>query len=175
METVAKKKQTKEDVEQELQLKENQIEQRIATLQEEVASVAPTIRDALFKHPIVSVGGALMAGLVVGLIFGGKKRRNVGFDADHRALVDRYLDAVADEARHRVVNGQDVDEAVYAALKDRVPLIVYETPGVENQQGLLRSVMNLVLYQVVPLGIQMGLDYLASDAEKAEAERPDES
>ena len=175
MEMEVKKKRTKEDVEKELQLKENQIEQRITALQEEVASVAPTIRDALFKHPLVSVGGALLAGLVVGLVFGGKKRRKAPFDADHRALVDHYLDAVMDEARQRVIDGQDVDEAVYAALKDRVPLIVYEAPAIEEQRGLMSSVMGLVLREVVPLGIQMGLAYLAPEAEQEKAAGPGES
>lgn len=170
METAIKKKPTIEAVEKELQLKESQIEQRISALQEEVASVAPTIRDALFKHPLVSVGGALLAGVVVGLIFGGTKRRKPHFDGDHRALVDHYLDAVAEEARQRVVNGQDVDEAIYAALQDRVPLIVYETPEPDGKQGLLGSVMGLVLRQVVPLGIQMGLEYLSPEAEREEAE-----
>ena len=175
METKIKKKLTKEAVEKELQLKENQIEQRISVLQQEVASVAPTIRDALFNHPLVSVGGALLAGLVVGLIAGGKKRRNAASGLSHRTLVDHYVDAVAEEARHRVVNGQDVDEAVYAALKDRVPLIVYETPQTEEKQRLINSVVSLVLRQVVPLGIKMGMNYLASVVENTEAEMPDES
>lgn len=170
METVAKKKRTKDDVAKELQLKESQIGQRLSVLQEEVATVAPTLRDAIFKHPLVSIGGALFAGLVVGLIFGGKKRRGDVFDTDaaHRALVDHYVDAVVEEAQHRVVDGQDVDEAVYAALKDRVPLIVYETPEAADQQGLFRSVVSQVLYQVVPLGIQMGLNYLARGSEEVE-------
>ena len=175
METEIKKKLTKEAVEKELQLKENQIEQRISVLQQEVASVAPTIRDALFNHPLVSIGGALLAGLVVGLIGGAKKRRNTASGLSHRALVDHYVDAVAEEARHRVVNGQDIDDAVYAALKDRVPLIVYETPQTEEKQGLINSVVSLVLRQVVPLGIKMGMNYLASVVENTEAEMPDES
>ncbi len=175
METKIEKTLTKEAVEKELQLKENQIEQRISTLQQEVASVAPTIRDALFNHPLVSVGGALLAGLVVGLIGGGKKRRNTASGVSHRTLVDHYVDAVAEEARHRVVNGQDVDEAVYAALKDRVPLIVYETPQTKEKQGLINSVVSLVLRQVVPLGVKMGMNYLVSVVENTQAERPDES
>jgi len=83
--------------------------------------------------------------------------------------VDHYVDAVVEEARHRVAKGQDVDEAVHAALKDRVPLIVYEVPQADKKQGLLGSVVRLVLGQVVPLGVQMGLDYLAGE-QKQEAE-----
>ncbi len=168
METDIKKKLTKDGVEKELQLKEDQIEHRLLALQEEVATVAPTIRDALLNHPLVSVGGALLAGLVVGLIFGGKKRWNDGFGAaaGHQALVDHYVDAVVEEARHRVAKGQDVDEAVHAALKDRVPLIVYEVPLADEKRGLLGSVVSLVLGKVVPLGIQMGLDYLAGDGKQ---------
>ena len=168
METDIKKKLTKDGVEKELQLKEDQIEQRLLALQEEVATVGPTIRKALLNHPLVSVGGALLAGLVVGLIFGGKKRRNDGFGAaaGHRALVDHYVDAVVEEARHRVAKGQDVDEAVHAALKDRVPLIVYEVPVADEKRGLLGSLVSLVLGKVVPLGIQMGLDYLAGEGKQ---------
>lgn len=169
MEPPVKKALTKDDVEQELQLKENQIEQRITALQEEVASVAPTLRDAIFNHPVVSVGGALLAGLVVGLIFGGKKRRRSAPGIDHHALVENYVDAVVEEARHRVLDGQSVDEAVQAALEDRVPLIVYESPDSGGKQGLLGTVTTLALRQVVPLAIQMGLQYLSPDAETGEA------
>ena len=167
METETEKKLTKEEVERALNTKKDQIEQRLALLQDEVSSVGPSIRDAVFNHPLVSVGGALLAGLVVGLLFGGKKRSKdrLGAGADHRALVDHYVGAVVDEARLRVAEGQDAAEAVRAALEERVPLIVYEVPDGAAKPGLIRTVMTLALRQLVPLGIQAGMDYLKGEDE----------
>ncbi len=165
METETKDTRTKEEVEQALNAKKNQIEQRLAALQEEVSTVAPSIRDAVFNHPLVSVGGALLAGLVVGLLFGGKKRRKdtFGAGANHRALVDHYVGAIVEEARHRMAEGEDAEEAVRAALHERVPLIVYEVPETSSKSSLTGTLMNLALRQLVPMGIQMGLDYLMED------------
>ena len=172
METETKKKRTKEDVERALNVKKDQIEQRLATLQEEVSTVGPSIRDAVFSHPLVSVGGALLAGLVVGLLFGGKKRPKHAFGAgaDHRALVDHYVGAIVEEARHRMADGQDAAEAVRAALHERVPLIVYEVPEASSKSSLTSQLMNLALRQLVPLGIKMGLDYLKTDTEQEEGD-----
>ena len=167
METETKKKRTRADLELALNEKKDQIEQRLASLQEEVTTVGPSIRKAVFEHPLVSVGGALLAGLVVGLIAGGKKRpkRNLGANADHRALVDYYVGAVVDEARHRVANGQDVDAAVREALHERVPLIVYEVPEGAQKAGVISQLMSLAMRQLVPLGIQMGMDLLKGENE----------
>ena len=172
METETKKKRTKEDLARELDKKREQIEQRLASLQEEVTSVGPSIRKAVFKHPLVGVGGALLAGLVVGLLVGGKRRskKAYGAGADHRALVDHYVGAVVDEARHRIMEGQDVDGAVRDALNERVPLIVYEVPEGDHKPGVVGQLMGLVLRQVVPLGIQMGVDLLKG----APGEQPSE-
>ena len=172
METKTKKKRTKEEVERELNLKRDQIGQRLAALQEEVATVAPSIRDAVFNHPLVSLGGALLAGLAVGLIFGGKKRPKDAFGAGagHRALVDYYVEAVAEEARHRVADGQDAGEAVRAALQERVPLIVYETPEAPKKSGAFSLLMNLALRQLVPVGVKMGLDYLTGEIDQQDGD-----
>lgn len=162
METETKDKRTKEDVERALNVKKDQIEQRLAALQEEVSTVGPSIQDAIFNHPLVSVGGALLAGLVVGLLFGGKKRKQDAFGAgaDHRALVDHYVGAVVEEARHRMAGGQDAEEAVRAALHERVPLIVYEVPEASSASSMTTLAKYFVLRQLVPLGIQMGLNFL---------------
>lgn len=166
--TKDKEQRTIADVERELNQKKDQIEQRLAALQEEVTTVGPSIRDAVFKHPLVSVGGALLAGLVVGLLAGGKKRPKDAFGAgaNHRALVDHYVGAIVEEARHRMADGQDADEAVRAALQERVPLIVYEVPEAAGRPGMVSQLMSLALRQLLPLGIQMGMQYLNGTLEE---------
>lgn len=170
--TKHKEQRTIADVERELDLKKDQIEQRLAALQEEVTTVGPSIRDAVFKHPLVSVGGALLAGLVVGLLAGGKRRPKDAYGAgtNHRALVDRYVGAIVEEARHRMADGQDADEAVRAALEERVPLIVYEVPEAAERPGLVSQLLGLALHQLLPLGIQMGMEYLRANGEEETGE-----
>jgi len=162
MELDAKKKRTRAEVEQELHLKEQQIEQRLAALQREVTTVGSSMRDAIFSHPLVGLGGALVAGVLVGLVFGGRKRPKdpLGAGARHRTLVDQYVDAVVGEARRRIKGGQDVGRALRAALQDRVPLIVYEVPESIEKRGILSHAWELALRQLLPVGIGMGLDYL---------------
>ena len=166
--TKEKEQRTIADVERELKQKKDQIEQRLEALQEEVSTVGPSIRDAVFKHPLVSVGGALLAGLLVGLMAGGKKRPKdaYGAKANHRALVDHYVGAIVEEARHRMAEGQDADEAVRAALQERVPLIVYEVPEAADRPGIVGQLMSLALRQLLPLGIQMGMEYLNAHTEE---------
>ena len=172
--TKDKEPRTIADVERELKQKKDQIEQRLEALQEEVSTVGPSLRDAVFKHPLVSVGGALLAGLLVGLIAGGKKRPKdaYGAKANHRALVDHYVGAIVEEARHRMADGQDADEAVRAALQERVPLIVYEVPDAASRPGIMRQLMSLALRQLLPLGIEMGMQYLNLNPEDEAKEGP---
>lgn len=155
----------KERVEQELLSRESQIKQGFSALQDEVTSVAPSIREAIFGHPLVSLGGALLAGVAVGLLFGGKKktRESYGAGADHRALVDHYVSAIVEEAREHAARGQDIGDAVQDALKDRVPLIVYEVPEQAERYGLMRYLVRMVLLQLVPVGIKVGMGFLAGE------------
>ena len=71
MATTSRTKDRKEAVERRLQMKTRHIEGHLEALQEEVTTIGPSIGKALFEHSLVSVGGALVAGLAVGLIFGG--------------------------------------------------------------------------------------------------------
>ena len=162
--TAAKKR---EEVERKLQSKTGEIEAGLAALQEEVSTLGPAVRNAILEHPLVSVGGALVAGLVVGLLVGGKKKATAGLDlsASHRALLDRYVDALVEEARYRMAHGQGAEEALRNALADRVPLIVYEASQNDEQRGLVRQLGRLLLRSVVGIGIRTGLDHLmrASD------------
>ncbi len=153
----------KEDVERQLREAAGQVEARVAALQEEVATIGPALRKALFEHPLFSVGGALLAGLAVGLLFGGRKRPAdpFGGQASHRALVEGYLDAVMAEARHRLAQGAEAGEAVREALADRVPLIVYEPGEAAGRSGsLLRQVLDVTLKTALGFGIKVGFDFL---------------
>jgi hypothetical protein len=179
MATTRRIEERKEAVERRLQMKNKHIEGHLEALQEEVTTIAPSIGKAIFEHPLVSVGGALVAGLAVGLIFGGRKRAkpDLTLKGTHRVLVERYLDALIKETRYRVAKGAEAGEAVHAALADRVPLIVYEGDS-EKRPGVLSQSFDMIVKTALGFGVKLALDYITSiidipelleDEEEAEA------
>lgn len=155
----------KERVEQELAEKSEQIERRLTALQDEVLDIGPSIGRAIFDHPLVSVGGMLLAGVVVGLIFGGRRKPSGGVEARRRELVERYIEALARETRARVARGDDAGQAVRKALKDRAPLIVYETPPEDlprARRSVPRQAADILLKTMLGMGVKMGVDVIAA-------------
>lgn len=175
MATTSRIEDRKEAVERRLQMKTQHIEGHLEALQDEVATIGPSIGKAIFEHPLVSVGGALVAGLVVGLIFGGSKRSKdpASLKDAHRALVERYLDILIRETRYRVAQGAEPGEAVRAALKDRVPLIVYESDQ-EKRPGVLSQTFDMIVKTALGFGVKLGLDYITSNLEIPELLDDDE-
>jgi hypothetical protein len=176
MATTSRIEDRKEAVERRLQMKTRHIEGHLEALQEEVTTIGPSIGKALFEHPLVSVGGALVAGLAVGLIFGGSNRRSkdpASLKGAHQALVERYLDALIREARYLVAKGAEPGEAMRTALKDRVPLIVYESDQSERP-GILAQTFDMIIKTALGFGVKIGLDYITSNMDLPDLLEDDE-
>jgi hypothetical protein len=115
-------KSSKADVESRLRQTAEAMSDRLASIQEEVSSTGVSIRDWIVRNPEKSVGGMLVAGLAVGLLFGGSRstrRRR------HEELIETYLDALREEVETAVDAGDEPGPALEKALRDRVPLVVY--------------------------------------------------
>jgi ElaB/YqjD/DUF883 family membrane-anchored ribosome-binding protein len=115
-------KPNKSDVESRLHQTAEAMSDRMASIQEEVASTGVSVRDWIVQNPLKSVGGMLAAGLAVGAFFGGSRSRR---RKEHAALIDTYLDALREEAETAVEEGEEPGPALEKALRDRVPLVVY--------------------------------------------------
>lgn len=149
-------KLTPDELKSEIAKKQQHIQMRLDSLQDEVLTLGDSAKRAVLDNPLVGVGGALAAGLLVGLIFG--KRKPFNAENRHRELVEHYLDAVADATQKAVVKGKQPGEAVRDALQDRTPLIVYETP--ENKSGILYKTLDLLLTTAVGFAVKTGFDHL---------------
>lgn len=125
-------KSSKADVESRLNQTAEAMSERMASIQEEVASTGVSVRDWIVQNPVKSVGGMLATGLAVGLLFGGRRSR---LRADHRELVDTYLDALRDEVETAVDEGDEPGPALEKALRDRVPLVVYSGDAGRGSDG----------------------------------------
>lgn len=140
---------TKAELEASLQSVTEQMNQRFDSLQGEITSSQEAVRETLAKNPLLSVGGAVVAGLAVGWLFGGSRRRRL--KKRHRQLTGAYLDAVRDEVRDAIGEGEDVETAVRGVLKERVPLVVYENRERTASSGFVREMLEMVARTAVSL------------------------
>lgn len=159
--------QSRAEVEAALQAKAQEIEADLEALQEEVCQLGRSFREALWNHPLVSVGGSLVAGLLVGWVLGGLGRRRrlrlSNLSKTHRALVSAYLEALVAEARKAVRRGRNPEQAIRKALEERVPLILVQENDNASEKGVLRSIGGAVL-GLVGSAVSVALSRVLADA-----------
>lgn len=152
------------EVEAALQAKAQEIEADLEALQEEVRQLGLSLREALWNHPLVSVGGSLVAGLLVGWVLGGVgRRRRQRLSKTHRALVSAYVEALVAEARKAMRRGRDPVQAIRKALEERVPLIIVQENDSASEKGVLRSIGGAVL-GLVGSAVSIALSRVLADA-----------
>ena len=146
------------DVQRALGEKSDQIEQHLTALRKEITNFAPPVRDALTRHPFLSVGGALVTGILVGILKGGARRRPTGRDD----VLDIYLAPVIKAMQEGMAEGLSPEEAIRSALKGRLPAPPAEAAG----DGLVRKLMRMLL----PVAIDMGIRAVAPSSRGSEDE-----
>jgi len=146
-------KSSKADVESRLHQTAEAMSDRLSSIQEEVSSTGVSLRTWIVQNPTKSVGGMLAAGLAVGLVFGGgrstrRRKEHAQLIAtrrrkEHAQLIDTYLDALRQEVDQAVDRGEEPGPALEKALRDRVPLVVYDGEETgrarRSDGGLLRE------------------------------------
>ena len=157
----------KNDVRVELAAKEKAIGLRLQGLQHELETTGEALQDAIFSHPLVSAGGALLAGVTTGLVFGGrrKKRRkadrpDVEVPTAHRNLVEQYIDAVARRVQQAEADGVDPQKAVRRALEGRVPVVTYAPASAQQEEGFFKQGFDLAIKTAFGFAVRSGLDFV---------------
>ena len=153
------KELSREEVEAALEGTAQRIDQHIDGLKGDLQITKQDAKTSLYNHPLVSVGGSLAAGLLVGLIVGGSKK-DTRSEYVHRLLVDEYMDAVADDVHYDVAHGDEPRAAVYKALQDRVPLIFYEEEPPASDRGFFKQFFDLFVKTAFGFAVKTGLDYV---------------
>ena len=130
---------TKSEVEARLRQTAETMSDRMSSLRSEVTSTGTDVRNWIVENPVKSVGGMLAAGLALGLLFGGSRRKR---RRQHQKLIDGYLDALTEEVEGAKARGEEPQKALDKALRDRVPLVVYTSEGDgrrKKQAGFFRN------------------------------------
>lgn len=164
---------SKAQVEAELEGSSDAIEGRLHAIRDEITTTGDAVRRWLRAHPLASVGGSLVAGALVGWLLAGIGGRRLS--RAHRAILQRYIEALRDEVRDAVAEGEEVGAAVQAALRNRAPLVVYAE---ERDSGswlgqtagaLFDTALTLILREVVA----GALDGVLGDGASFDDDAPD--
>jgi len=151
---------SKADVKAELSGSSEAIQDRLDAIRDEITSTGSSLRRALQDHPLASVGGALMAGALIGWLVAGVGKQRLS--RAHRRLLAQYVDALQDEVRTAVAEGAEVGAAVQEALRNRAPLIVYaddEGGGswLGQTAGMIFNTASTLFLREVVSGLMHGL------------------
>ncbi len=157
-------KPNKADVESRLHQTAEAMSDRLASLQEEVSSTGTSLQKWIVRNPLKSVGGMLASGLAVGLLFGSSRRTRRR--KAHAELIDTYLEALREEVVEQVDAGQEPGPALDKALRDRVPLVVYDRDGRQGRRANTGWTRHL-LQESVEILFSTGLSLLAREAIEA--------
>ncbi len=150
---------SKAEIEARLQGKTEAISERMQVLRDEVEDTPTSLWEEMKKRPLLSAGGALAVGLLIGFWVAGRRKRRLS--RSHKALIERYIDALRDEVNHAVAGGEDVDTAVKQALQQRTPLIVYTPNGqARSSPGWFRNLFDIVFDTSLALFVREGLNAL---------------
>jgi hypothetical protein len=160
---------TKAEVEAHLKGKSEEINLRIAAIQGEVANVGTSIRQQIFSSPAFYLGGSLAAGLLFGLLIGGRRKRKDRFRKGNvaQALVEEYIDVIVSEARHLVADGKEPGRAVREALEGRVPVILYAPDGSRESSSKIGRILTFLVQTALGMGVNLAQDYVASRLDPA--------
>ena len=104
------------EVQELLKERSKKIEQHLQALREEVTNFTPSVRDAIQKHPMASMGGALAAGVVVGMLL---LRQHT--PAHVPPWHEGHLAPIAAAIGAKISGGESVEDAVKAVLAGPAP------------------------------------------------------
>lgn len=153
-------------IQRQLDAKEQQIKDRIDVLEDELVSMPAAIKSAIMKNPLLGVGAAIAAGVLVGLMFTRRKKKSKTIAPAHQALVEGYIAALATEVRKAVRRGKDPEEAVRKSLRGRTPVIIYapnaETADRVESRGALREMADLALKTALGFAVKEAVDMITA-------------
>lgn len=114
---------SKEAIASKLKQKEEEINQRIEALQNEVSSTGSDVKHYLKTNPWVGLAGSVIAGVVVGLIVGGKSEKT-----RKKEKFDAYADQLSEAMGEAGVNTAEINTLLKEAIRSAADAPVYAPP-----------------------------------------------
>lgn len=147
--------------------KELSIHRRIEELEDEITSTPAAIKSSVAKHPFLGLAGAAVAGVAVGLLVTGRRRRKRNMVPFHQRLVEQYIDAVGEDVAYRTRRGRTSEEAVREAMEDRAPLVVYAPiRSVEREsKGFFSQLADIAFKTAIAFALKVAIDVVTANVD----------
>ena len=157
-------------LEAQLSGKTESISRRLEALQHEVEGLS--LRRAIEDKPWIGVGAAIVGGLVVGLLFGGKRKARRRRSDVRGSLVQSYVEALEKDLQVHRSNGDEISDSVARILRERLPLVVYAPEESAKTQGLLGLAAGLLFKQAFGAAVNAAMTYAAGRGDVVTPEEP---
>ncbi|NNE34417.1 MAG: hypothetical protein HKN13_04235 [Rhodothermales bacterium] len=146
---LARKRMSKAEVKAQLDSKSADITARFESLQSNVFGRGKKAKELFADSPLLPIVGSVLGGVVVGLVFGGSRRRKERESGLSKEIGQRLVRTVNDAT----ASGQDPVEAVNKSMNRIIP----EPPPVKKQSsGLFGAVGGLL----VNLAVRQAITYV---------------
>ena len=142
----------KQQVAAELQAREVSLSRRLDALQSEVATTGADLKKAVVASPLVAAGGAVLAGLVLGALFGKPRRA--------KTRLSRSADEIAHQIRRMIGDGTSPEEAVRTAMAGHAPILIHTAAPASKKAGIFAQVLDLAFKTLVAFAVKQVVDVL---------------
>ncbi len=151
---------TRSEVRTRLAERTKSISARFEALEMELPVSPRTVRKLLDRKNQIKKAAVIGAGLLtVAFLF--KKRKSSGFT--YQDGLERISDAIAREVRKNIKSGMDTEDAVFAALRKRPPVVRVGDGGDRNElSGTLAKILKQLLVSLGPSLIDLLAELLKS-------------
>lgn len=154
------------ELEEQIHGKSESIARRLEAIQQEVGGIS--VKRMLRKNPWIGLAAITAGGLLVGLLFGGRRASRGSRSTTSEALVDGYIASISDDVKRMTARGKDASHAVAEALRTRMPIVIYPTDEERDERGFVRRTASLVFKAAAGFAVKAALDYAT---ERIELER----
>ncbi|WP_412062963.1 hypothetical protein [Rubrivirga sp. IMCC45206] len=156
---------TADEVRAQLQARERDIQYRLDALKHEALAVIDDVNidgrplsDYIRQRPLEIVGGTLGGGLLLGLLWGLRKRAKRRPEADQLDVVRARLDMAIEEAALRVAGGADTETALMKAMPVVPAMYAKRNTKTEQASSSTREAIDVAVKTAIGFGVKAAMD-----------------
>ncbi len=156
---------TADEVRAQLLARERDIQYRLDALKHEAMAVIDDVNvggrplaDYIRTRPLEVVGGTAGAAVLLGLLWGLRKRARRMPEADQFEVVRARIDVALEEAALRVSQGSDVETALMKAMPVVPAMYGHRAVAAEPVSSATRDAINLAVKTAVGFGVKTAMD-----------------
>ncbi|WP_412067454.1 hypothetical protein [Rubrivirga sp. IMCC43871] len=158
---------TADEVRAQLRARERDIQYRLDALKHEAMAVIDDVNvggrplsDYIRQRPLEIVGGTAGAAVLLGMLWGLRKRAKRRPEADQFDLVRARIDVAIEEAALRVSRGADTETALMQAMPVVPAMYAKRNSKTEQASSSTREAIDVAVKTAIGFGVKAAMDVL---------------